>query len=253
MLKRLYPPLRPQSVGEVLDTGFQIFAASLIKTLPYGIVMILAGQLGNIYNLASGRPLGRFTPRDLPSSIVYVVSLVALSALFMAMMLRQRAIAQGEPTSMRAELLRALGQVPAQLAMFLLTSLVVILGLFLLVLPGLYIAVALSMAYPALVLERQGPFEALAYSRRLVRGNWWRTTAILLVTIVMLAVFYFLVVVLAAIAVQFARGADLVLVSAASTVLVIALGAFSTPFLTAMTLAQFGNLRVRHATVAAGN
>ena len=192
MLKRLYPPLRPQSVGEVLDTGFQIFAASLIKTLPYGVVMILAGQLGNIYNLASGRPLGRFTPRDLPSSVVYVVSLVALSALFM------------------------------------------------------------SMAFPALVFERQGPIDALAYSRRLVRGNWWRTNAILVVTIVMLAVFYFLVLVLAAIAVQFARGADLVLVSAASTVLVIALGAFSTPFFTAMTLAQFGNLKVRHAAVAAG-
>ena len=156
MLKRLYPPLRPQSVGEVLDTGFQIFAASLIKTLPYGVVMILAGQLGNIYNLASGRPLGRFTPRDLPSSIVYVVSLVALSALFMAMMLRQRAIAQGEPTSMRAELLSALSRVPAQLAMFLLTSLVVLLGFVLLILPGLYLAVALSMAFPALVLERQG-------------------------------------------------------------------------------------------------
>jgi hypothetical protein len=252
MSKRLYPPLRPQSVGEVLDTGFQIFAASLIKTLPYGVVMILAGQLGNIYNLASGRPLGRFTPRDLPSAFVYVVSLVALSALFMAMMLRQRAIAQGEPTSMRAELLRALGQVPAQLVMFLFNSLAVALGLVLLIVPGLYLAVALSMAFPALVLERQGPIEALGYSWRLVRGNWWPTNAILLVTIVMLAVFYFLVVVLAAIAVQFARGADLVLVSAASTVLVIALGAFSTPFFTAMTLAQFGNLSVRHAAVAPG-
>jgi hypothetical protein len=108
------------------------------------------------------------------------------------------------------------------------------------------------MAFPALVFERQGPIDALAYSRRLVRGNWWRTNAILVVTIVMLAVFYFLVLVLAAIAVQFARGADLVLVSAASTVLVIALGAFSTPFFTAMTLAQFGNLKVRHAAVAAG-
>ena len=252
MSKRLYPPLRPQSVGEVLDTGFQIFAASLIKTLPYGVVMILAGQLGNIYNLASGRPLGHFTPRDLPSAFVYVVSLVALSALFMAMMLRQRAIAQGEPTSMRAELLRALGQVPAQLVMFLFNSLAVALGLVLLIVPGLYLAVALSMAFPALVLERQGPIEALGYSWRLVRGNWWPTNAILLVTIVMLAVFYFLVVVLAAIAVQFARGADLVLVSAASTVLVIALGAFSTPFFTAMTLAQFGNLSVRHAAVAPG-
>jgi hypothetical protein len=153
---------------------------------------------------------------------------------------------------MRAELLRALGQVPAQLAMFLFSSLAVLLGFVLLILPGLYVAVALSMAFPALVFERQGPIDALAYSRRLVRGNWWRTNAILVVTIVMLAVFYFLVLVLAAIAVQFARGADLVLVSAASTVLVIALGAFSTPFFTAMTLAQFGNLKVRHAAVAAG-
>jgi hypothetical protein len=252
MPKRLYPPPRPQSIGEVLDVGFQIFAASLIKTLPYGVVMILAGQLGNIYNLASGRPLGRFAPPDVSSSIIAVVTLIALSTLLTAMILRQRAIAQGEPTSMRAELNRALRMLSTQMPLFFINSLIVFVGLILLIVPGLYVAVALSMSLPALVLEKQGPFAAMAYSRRLVRGNWWRTFAILFVTFVMLAVFYFLVLVLAAIAVQFARGADVVLVSAASTVLVIALGAFSTPFLTAMTLAQYGNLQARRVAAPAG-
>src|ERR1700684_608713 len=97
MSLRLYPPVRPQSVSEVLDTAFQILAVSLLQTLPYGILMILAGQLGNIYNLATGRPLGPQVPHDAPSALVYIVSILAAFTLWTALFLRQRAIARGEP------------------------------------------------------------------------------------------------------------------------------------------------------------
>src|ERR1700685_303012 len=111
MSLRLYPPLRPQSVSEVLDTAFHIFAASLLKNLPSGILLILAGQLVNIYSLATGRPLSAL-PHDASSGLVYAVSLVAVCTIWIAIILRQCAIAQGETHSMRAELTRALRIVP---------------------------------------------------------------------------------------------------------------------------------------------
>ncbi len=45
---------------------------------------------------------------------------------------------------------------------------------------ALYLAIALSLATPALMLEKQGVFAALSRSRLLVRGSWWRIFGITL-------------------------------------------------------------------------
>ena len=54
MSSAFYPPARPLSVGEVLDLVFQIFKATLVRGLPYGICAVVAQQLPNVYALASG-------------------------------------------------------------------------------------------------------------------------------------------------------------------------------------------------------
>jgi hypothetical protein len=249
MSLRLYPPLRPQSVSEVLDTAFHIFAASLLKNLPYGILLILAGQLVNIYSLATGRPLSAL-PHDASSGLVYAVSLVAVCTIWIAIILRQCAIAQGETHSMRAELTRALRIVPQIVVLAVLSIAAFAVGFVLLVVPGIYLLVALSVAVPALVLQRRSPIDAMRFSVHLMRGSWWRTLAVFVVTLTILFVFYILAIILAAVAVQFARGADIALVTAAATVLIIALGAFTTPFFAAALLAVFGDLLARQAEVA---
>ena len=58
----LYPPPRPLAIGEVLDSAFAIFKATLIKCLPYGLLAMVAGQLQSIYDVATGRPLGSHDP-----------------------------------------------------------------------------------------------------------------------------------------------------------------------------------------------
>ena len=110
---QLYPPQRAQSIPEVLDTAFKLFSTSLLKVLPYGMLGTLAGQLGNIYNLATGRPLQRFLPRDPASWVVLAMSLALSMALWAAMLLRQRAISQAAPVSMPAELNSVARRLPA--------------------------------------------------------------------------------------------------------------------------------------------
>jgi Uncharacterised protein family (UPF0259) len=248
MLKRLYPPLRPQSVSEVLDTGYHIFAASVFRTLPYGILLILAGQLVNIYNLATGRPL-RSHP-DAVSLLLSLVGFVAVGALWGALMLHQRAIAQGQRGSMRAELARVLHMLPQLMGLVIVVTVVVVLGLVLLVVPGFYLLVALSLATPLLVFEGRGPINALNLSRHLMRGHWWRTAGIYTITLVVTIVFYFLGAILVVVAVQLIHGADVALTTAAARVLIIALGAFSFPYTTATQLAVLGDLQVRAAAAA---
>src|ERR1700686_993304 len=67
----LYPPPRPQSVGEILDSAFRIFRATLLKCLPYATVAVIASQLPNIYYLATGR--GASTRADTRPGLVDAV------------------------------------------------------------------------------------------------------------------------------------------------------------------------------------
>jgi hypothetical protein len=250
MSKRLYPPLRAQPVSEVLDTGYHIFAASLLRTLPYGILLILAGQLVNIYNLATGRPL-RSHP-DALAALLSLASLIAVTALWGGLILRQRAIAHGERGSYRAELARVLYILPKLVILIILSTGAFFLGLVLLVVPGVYLFVALSLAAPLLVLEGKGPIDAMRFSRHLIRGHWWRTAGIYTITLIITIVFYFLAAILVVVAVQLIHGADVALTTAAARVVIIALGAFSFPYAAATQLAVLGDLQVRAAAAADG-
>jgi hypothetical protein len=247
----LYPPARPQSIGEVLDTTFKLLGVSLVKTLPYGVLMTIAGQLGNIDNLLTGRNARIFVPRDPATWALWIVSMIGSLLLWAALILRQRAIAQDAPVSMRAELASALQMLPSLAGLFILVTVAVLCGVLLLIVPGVYLAIALSMATPALVLAGKDPIDAMKYSLELIRGHWWRTLGIFLMTGVILCAFYILAIVVTVIVVRFARGADVALVTAATTVLVIALGAFANPCVTAMILAVFGDLEARRAASAA--
>lgn len=252
MSARLYPPPRPQLISEVLDTAFKIFSASLLKVLPYGMLITLAGQLVNIYNLVTGRLVRRLFPQDPTGWVLYALGMILTLTLWAALILRQRAIAQGAPVAMQAEIAAAVRRLPVLVLVAIFNVIAVGVGFVLLVIPGVYLLIALWMAVPVLVLENTGPVDAVKSSLRLVHGHWWRTFAILLVTIAIYIVFVVLGVVALAMVVQLERGADVAVVTATSTVLVISLGAFSVPFMAAITLAVLGDLAARHAAVADG-
>ncbi|MBV9913002.1 MAG: hypothetical protein JOZ93_10500, partial [Sinobacteraceae bacterium] len=53
MASALYSLNRPAAIAEVLDAGFRIFRATLLQTLPYGLLAMLAGKLPHLYGLLS--------------------------------------------------------------------------------------------------------------------------------------------------------------------------------------------------------
>lgn len=60
-----------------------------------------------------------------------------------------------------------------------------VLGVLALVLPGIWIAVALALTTPALVLERLSPLAAVRRSFDMVRGRWWKTAAVVALSVLM--------------------------------------------------------------------
>lgn len=254
------PPLysRPRSIGEVLDCAFRIFQATFLACLPYGIATMVSGQLPNIYDVAAGRGLRGADSGDFIWWTLYVAGALASVVIWSAIIQRQYAIATGQRPSTSGELRRAVRKLPAMLLVILLSGMVpgavgsllaasgMQLGVIILVVAALVLVVLLVATWHVILIEDRPALRAMAHSVRLVRGHWWRTFLTLLIALAIVFVFYVLGAALAAL---FSRGMDIAVVTAASAVIVIALGAIATPFACAVLLAIYADLRTRREGV----
>jgi hypothetical protein len=260
MSSAFYPPTRATSVGEVLDLAFRIFKATLVKGLPYGICAVVAQWLPNIYDLSRGATARSVLDASQPVRVVIFVAGVLLALLaWSALLLRQRALIEHRPTTVTAELGEALRRLPAFFLATVLFLLVVAGGFalltlvppqyrvglrFMLLILGLYLAVLLSCTWPAVLLGHQGPLGALRQSARLVWGNWWRVAAVYAVGAVVVIVVSILVGALIT-AIVSSLGAGITVSTSVFMEVATALGAVMAPFVGALLLATFGDLRVR--------
>jgi hypothetical protein len=245
MRQALYPPTGPQPIGQVLDRAFRIFQAALARCLPHGMLSMIAGQLPNIYQLAMGRSMQPLGGGDPVWWILYAIGTALALVLWSAMLLRQRSTVDGQPVNALTELKEALRRIPALIGLLLLIALMVAGGVILLILPGIYLATASSLAWPALMVERRSPLDAVRQSLRLVKGNWWRVSAVIAVALIVALVFYIVVFATLAIVLPLAGANDVAMFTAASVVVLIALGAIGMPFYGAVLLSLHDDLRLR--------
>jgi uncharacterized membrane protein len=165
------PILRPLSVGEILDTSFSLYrrhfgALAMVALVCTGVPLLL-----RLFLEAGG---GMFT--NLALSLLYLISLVVLSLVAMgATVFIVSESYLGRPISAREALARATPHLGRILLCSLLTTFVVGLGFLLLFIPGIILAVGLSLSIPAVVLEPgTSASAALSRSWELTRGSRWR-------------------------------------------------------------------------------
>ena len=247
-------------MGEVLDLAFRIFKATLVKGLPYGICAVVAQRLPNIYDLSRGATAHAVLDSSQPVRVlIFVIGVLLALMAWSALLLRQRALIEHRPTSMVLELGESLRRLPSFFLATVLFLVIVAGGFALLtVLPpqyrvglrlmlivlGMYLAVLLSCTWPAVLLARQGPLGALRQSARLVWGNWWRIAAVYAVGAVVVVVVSILVGALIT-AIVSSLGAGITVSTSVFMEVATALGAVMAPFVGALLLATFGDLRVR--------
>jgi hypothetical protein len=258
----LYPPLKPRSFAELLDAVLQIFRLSLLKCLPYATLAIIAGQLWSLYYLSRGR-LPVLDANDPIGVAIYGVGTLIFVMLSMTILLRQSTIAAGRPVTGSADLVDTLKRAPAIVALSLLAGSAVAAfmapalalappyrtaGIIVMLAPAIYIGIALSFALPALMLGRKGVLASLAYSFRLVRGNWWRVTAIYCVGLGVILTLWTLVAAIVAMALSDDGADDAAIARAVSSAAVLAVFAVGLTFYSALTLVLFGDLEIRRMT-----
>lgn len=67
------------------------------------------------------------------------------------------------------------------LGLNILTYIVVVIGMFFLIIPGIYLAIVLSLGAAIIVFEKSNPIDAFGRAFKLISGKWWSTFGILVV------------------------------------------------------------------------
>ena len=109
---------------------------------------------------------------------------------------------------------------------------------------SVYLAVLLSCTWPAVLFAGQGPLGALRQSARLMWGNWWRIAVVYVVGAAVVIVVSVLLGALIA-AIVSSLGAGIPVMTSVFAEVANVLGAVTAPFVGALLLATFADLRVR--------
>lgn len=178
-------PLREFQIGRVLSQSFAVFARHILSfTLVSGIIMvpvILLGFFAGLYSEDTGAP--PTTEKLLFLGATILLSLV-LSPLAWAI------IIHGSYQDMRNKPVRigdsiglAVARLLPLLGVGLLYSIGVMLGMLLIIVPGIILMVMWYVSVPVCVVEKTGAIASLSRSRQLTEGYRWKILALGLIIV----------------------------------------------------------------------
>ena len=242
----------PQGIGKLLDSGFRLFIAGFKPAVVFAFIMALVS--------AAPRFLmpwlsGQGTPPTLAAmllslAVMLVATLLVSSLMIGASMYVYGSVAAGRQVTLGKAFGAALDRLPTLIGAMVLYMLAAMLGLILLVIPGLILMLSLMLYSPIVMLEKEGAYAALRKSHRLVWGNWWRSAIVLTVPFVIFIVIGAIIGTLAIVAFGIGsiggepNSADptILLISTLFEVLGNTIGI---PLITAVTVVLYNDLRLR--------
>jgi hypothetical protein len=250
--------LRPLGIGEILDAGIKVFLRHW-RTLVLSVIgLILPVQILSALIIASIAP-EQFDWTSSQTSVAEsdqtafwigqaVIALLTFITVLLATAVCFKAVADaylGVEPDWRRSLRFAVRRLGGLVAVSFIGGVLLVLAFLALIVPGIWLAVAFSVAVPALLLERLGPIAALRRSVRLVRGRWWPTAGALLVGYLLIGIIGALVEgVITVVPTLVAK--DNTLVAALGAVVGGTVGsALTTPYSAAVVALVYFDLRVR--------
>jgi hypothetical protein len=178
--------IRAMSLGEVLDTAFRLIrdhfmllvGLALTMALPINLISVAFVEMAEGGGLAvAGGLLGLGLFLLVVSPIATAAITYAISEVYLG-----RSVGFGDSLKVGLRLfLRLVGTAA-------LMMIVVMLGLVLLIIPGLYLALAYLLTYQVIVIEDIGGWNALKRSKELTQNNMLRILAIYLVSMILMTV-----------------------------------------------------------------
>jgi len=183
--------LRPMTLGEVLDRTFTIYREHFllfagITALPYLLMLVFnfgvlliqrSGMHGSPPSLTSPGLIGGIVAGAIGGMFLFFLMIgVAHAATVSAV----SDLYLGQPTSVRAAYAQAKGSIWIVIAVMFMSFLATVVGLFLFLIPGIYLACRLAVSIPVAVVEKESPVGAMERSMELTKGYGWQIFLLLL-------------------------------------------------------------------------
>jgi hypothetical protein len=239
----------PLSIGKVLDAGIRLFAAGFTKVIGLSIVSAFAAA-----------PLGVASafmedPTKPPSAQFFIwffvgllVTMLVSITIYNTIVHRLWGVANNNDKGLSPSIERGLATLLPTLGSAILYGLAVTGGMLLLIIPGIMFSISMMFFIIAIVVDRAGPVEALGVSRKLVKGNWWRTATIISVPLFVLIGFFVIVGLAIGVFAGLGGNAGAFQGLQANIVMQVVQSLFNsvtTPFFTAIYLVQYHDLKLR--------
>ncbi len=171
----------PRGIPGVLKNGWLLFKAAFSSLW---MLALAAGLLNSWFGVYSDLHPGVLEGESFGMLALSFVSTLLGMLLTMIMLRRLDNIARGLLADLDDEFNVAMRTFLPFLLSSLLYFLACMIGLVVLIIPGIYVGVAFGFYSMYLVLEGRGPIESLAASFRLVEGQWWYAFGFMVMLIV---------------------------------------------------------------------
>ncbi|HKN25569.1 MAG TPA: glycerophosphoryl diester phosphodiesterase membrane domain-containing protein [Candidatus Acidoferrum sp.] len=188
--------LRPMTLGEVLDRTFTLYREHFllfvgISALPYlltlifkfGVLLLERGHLSTATpNLQSPGVLGGLLVGAMGGG------LLALLMMGLAQAATVSAVSElylGRDTSVTEAYGQAKGSITIVIAILIMTGLATIVGMILLIIPGIYLACRLAVSVPVAIAEKESPVASMERSMELTKGYGWQLFLLFLLVFVL--------------------------------------------------------------------
>ena len=201
--------LKPLDVGQTIDAALNLYTKNAVQLWQLVAIVIVPIEVIEVILRRATLPgdvhliHGTFYTSGSTNNTAYAVGLLisVLLGLF-GQFLATAAVVKlqldaylGRPHDIRESLEFAFGR-HRLLSLFwiaIITGVMVTVGLILLIVPGVYLIVALSVSVPVLILEGQRGMAAISRSMSLVSGRWWPTCGRIVIGAIIYVVAYFII------------------------------------------------------------
>ena len=170
------------SIGEVLKTASEKQVGFKFN---YVIALIIYGAISTAITFVQEASVS--TSGGGMASLVEIVITLVLFPLGVGLGLLGIRRAAGKDTPV-STLWEPYSHALPLIVMFVLMAVLVVVGFFLLVLPGIYLSIAYSFAPYLIVEKNMGVWEALETSRKAITQYWWRYFGLMIVALVLIII-----------------------------------------------------------------
>lgn len=185
----------PADIGRLIDSGIKLFRHSFssvfLIALAANFLIFIPEVIGRLFG--GSNDVMPYTIIPLLFGVLGILVMLVYLSLYAALILKTWTLANQQQVPVQELITKGFSLLLPIVIGSILFFLACLLGMILLIIPGIYLSVALCFYYFAIVIDAKEPIEALKYSYRIIKGYWWRTLFIMLIPAMIAMILYFIV------------------------------------------------------------